>query len=241
MMNKKRVAILTLVLLVLPLIVINLNLAKADSLPGTGIDTNQVENVTNQVNNVANQFGQPSKAWTYMGQELQKLILQNSVVRGIDSFLNKISFVFVIFFGVKYSMSVSLFFIIALWVYFFLTYCSIFKNFSSFSRWISRVVSLLLVVIMAQLKLFEKMINLVIYLLFGSKPWWVKALIAVGIAVVLFLLLWYIKKFGSQIKENRKKMKEAEARAKLELAAATGETFTKTVGKALSDVGEQEN
>lgn len=234
---KKKIVVLILSFLTLFLL---LNSARAQNeipLPG-GINTGQIENTTNQIGNAAGQFGQPNQYWTYIGNEIQKIILGNPITVTIDNFLHMISPAFVVLFGVPYSLSVSLLFIIALWTYFLLVINNILKNYASLSKWISRAVALLMVIIMAQFKLFEKQINLVIFLLFGDKPWWLKLIFGIIIVVILMLLFIYIKKFGKQIAIKRKKMKEEENRFKLEMGAKMSEVFGQTVGKSLEEEGK---
>ncbi|HTY44244.1 MAG TPA: hypothetical protein VMC80_03300 [Patescibacteria group bacterium] len=228
----KRGAILIFTLLTLFLI---LGLARAQSdipLPG-GVTTGQLENASNQIQNITSQFGQPNQYWTYLGGEIQKILFGSPVVKGIDSFFHKINLVFVVLFGVDYSFSFSLLLIVGLWFYFFLVIKNILKDFASFSKWISRIIALLTVIIMAQFKVFQKSINLVTFLLFGDKPWWLKVIFWIIIIGVLILLLYLIKTFGKQMAENRKKMKEEVNRVKLEMGAKISEAFGETIGESL--------
>ena len=98
---KKREIILIFSLITLFLI---LSFARAQndvpSLPG-GITTGQIENASNQVANLTGQFGQPNQYWTYIGNEIQKIVFGSPVFKAVDSFLHKISFVFFVLFGVQ--------------------------------------------------------------------------------------------------------------------------------------------
>jgi len=229
---KKKIIVLILSILALFLI---LNFARAQNeipLPG-GINTGQIENTTNQIGNAAGQFANPQ--WNYIEQEIQKALLQNSFVNAINSFLQKISFIFVILFAEPYSLSMTLLMIIALWFYFLIVFNNIFKLYASLSKWVSRAVSLLAVIILAQLKFFEAQINFLTWFGFGNKPWWVKVIIWAVVVGLLILIMWLIKTFGVKIFENRKKMKEEENRVKLEMGAKISEAFGQTVGKSLEE------
>lgn len=221
---KKSFLILIFSLLSLSLI-LNLVMAQDETFPGTGINTEQVAGQVENITNVAN------KGWGYIGQELQKMALGSPVVKEIDSFLQKISIVFFVLFGMQYSLSMGLFFTIFLWLYFFFMFRSIFKNFASFSKWISSIISFLLVVIMAHIKIFELQVNLIMWLFFGDKPWWLKfifAIVAVGVLAIAFILISF---FGKQIRANRKKMKEELNRLKLEMAGKSGEELAKALAR----------
>jgi len=172
-----------------------------------------------------------TQKWEYLGKEWKNIILGNSIIKAIDSFFQKINFVFLFLFGINYSMSLAVFLTTLLWIYFLFIWLNILSN-SLFSKWVSFVISLGLAIGAAQINLFQMPVNLIIGLFFGEKPWWVKLLIGAGILLVLVAFFVLVKKFGKQFAESRKKMKEEKNRIKLATGAKAGEELSKAVGKS---------
>ncbi len=180
-----------------------------------------------------------NEKWEYLGEEWKSILLEEPIIKGIDSFFQKINTVFVVLFAEPYSLSLKLFLIIALWSIFFFIFHRIFKYYTSFSKPIPLGISLTLVVIMSHLKLFEKQVNFLMTLFFGDKPLWMKLILGIIIILVLVILFALIKKFGKQIAESRRKMKEEEERLKIETGAKAGEALTKAVSE-ISEGKERE-
>jgi uncharacterized membrane protein len=156
----------------------------------------------------------------------------NPTIKAIDSFLQKMNFVFVILFGVDYSLSLSFLFVIILWVLFLFAYSTLFSEYASFSKGISFAISVIFVIIMAQLKWFVNMSNSIMLLFFGEKPWWVKLAIGLAIIIIITVILILYIKFGKYIKLARKKIKDEKKRIDIELGAKAGESLSKAMAKA---------
>ena len=107
--------------------------------------------------------------WDYLGQNWQVMLLKNKVVASLDSFFTKISIIFVILFGMPYSLSITLLVIILLWIFFFFKFGEIFKDFSAFSEGTSWFIALGLTIILAQLQILKKITQFLGWLLFVNK------------------------------------------------------------------------
>ncbi len=171
-----------------------------------------------------------TEKWQTLGTEWKTNLMQNSFIRGVDSFFQKINFFFAFLFGTDYSLSLSLFLIIVFWVFFFLIGLNILGN-TIFSKWVAVLISFGLAVGAAQLSLFQIPANLIIGLFFGEKPWWVKLIIGVVIFAVIVAAFIFVKQFGKQLAESKKKLEEKKNRIKLATGAKAGEELSKAVSK----------
>lgn len=142
--------------------------------------------------------------WDYLGKEWSKILLKTKAVAFINGFFTKISFVFVVFFGEPYSFSLSLLFIILLWVYFFFKFREIFKCTSMFSPWVSNIVALGLTMVLAQITVIRKIIEFFGRLVFSADVAWIRGLIFTAILVALI----FLARFSTEILKRHKKNKE---------------------------------
>ena len=172
--------------------------------------------------------------WDYLAREWKNIFLKNKFVSAIDSFFTKISIVFRILFGMDYSLSLTLLIVIIMWFYFFINIAKILTYFSTFSSSVSFVISLALAVILAQFKVYEKIAQFFIWLIFGDKPWWLSLIITIVLIVVLVVLYQLNKGFAGQIAARRKAMKKEMEELKLKMGAKAGEALSeaaKELGK----------
>jgi len=195
------------------------NFVSAEDIPGMPSELNPEQ--------LEETVGSLSEKWEYLAREWKNILLGNSVVKAIDSFLQKINIVFVVLFAKDYSMSLALLLIIFFWVFLLFKFNRILRDFTAFPKSIAIVISLCLVIILAQFKLLEKLASFVILIVFGEKPWWLSLLIGLLILMGVVFAGVFISKFGAQIAENRRKRKEQIERIKLESGANVGESMTK--------------
>jgi len=109
------------VFFVLGILFLNFAVA-ADPLDGFEDKINQVQDVKEKVEEGVEKSKDQAvweEKWDYLGKEWPKLMLRNDVVLKLDGFFSKFSLVFSILFGAPYSMSLVLFFIVFLWLFFF--------------------------------------------------------------------------------------------------------------------------
>jgi hypothetical protein len=192
--------------------------AVSDSL---GVNASQFEDTSTKL----------TTSWDYLSKEWKTILLGNSVVRGIDSFFQQISVVFLVLFAMDYSMSFLLLFVILIWIYALVFLYNGFKNFSLFSKGVSFIISLGLVIAMAHMKILEVPANGLVWLFFGEKEWWVKLIIGVVVLFFLVMAFLFLKKFGKQFKEKRQKKRDEMNRMKLEQGAKVGEELTKAASE----------
>jgi len=213
-MNKKIFALFILSLFILPL-VLNLVNSQPDTSTIFGISPDSGVKLTEK--------------WEYLGKEWKNILMGNPFIKGVDSFFQNINFIFVILFGMEYSLSIALLLTIALWMYIFFLFNRISIN-MIFSKGVALLISFGLTILIAQIGLFSKMVNFIIGIFFGEQPWWVKVIIGLAIFVILAVFFIVMIKFGKQIAANRKKLKEEKDRLKLHTGAVAGEELSKAIG-----------
>jgi hypothetical protein len=219
---KKIIFILALGLLILPLM---FNFANAEDILESGVsDALNPEQIMNT-------SAQLSSQWDYLSKEWKTILLGNVFVKGLDSFFQDINIVFLVLFANDYSLSLTLLLIILTWIYCLVVLSGALGDFSLFSKGVSFIISLGLVIVMAQMKIIEQPAKFVIWFIAGDKPWWMKLIIGLVVLTVLVVIAILIKKFGFHYKENKKKMEEEIARMKLEAGAMVGESFSKSVAE----------
>jgi hypothetical protein len=212
-MNKKICIIFILSLLLLPLI---LNFSQSENQDIFGISSDSGVKLTQK--------------WEYLGKEWKNIILRNPIVQSIDSFFQKMNPVFLVLFGVNYSLSLTLFLIVFFWMCLFFLIFNVLK-YTIFSKGVALLISLGIAIGAAQIKLFQMPVNFFIGLFFGEKSWWVKLLIGAGVLIGIVIAVVLVKKFGKKFAESKKRMKEEEHRLKLEIGAKVGEELYKAAGK----------
>ncbi len=151
------------------------------------------------------------QTWDYLGKEWQKIILKNQFAADIDSIFAKFSIVFSIFLGVEYSLSLSLFFIFVIWLFFFLNLIEIISATGLLREEFSWVGTLLINVILAQTGFFK---NLVIFLgnfIFAPDYVWTRAIIFFVVILAFYALNIGDKKLAAYLRLSRKKRLEREA------------------------------
>jgi hypothetical protein len=217
-MKKSKAIFIAVILLILTLSLNMLNSQDENAVP-YGIDQAQLENTTTKL----------TTTWDYLSKEWKTMLLENPVVKGIDSFFQKISIVFLVLFGMSYSFSLVLLFIVILWFFFFIMFNRVFWGFSTFSKWVCRGISALLVVAMAHMTLLEKQANFFITLIFGQKNWWMKTIYGVGVLLIIVFLIALVSKVGNDFKKKKEKEKEEEDKRKVHLGGIAGEALKKAM------------
>lgn len=190
----------------------------------------QLENLEQKAD-VINEFTEADK-WEYLSKEWNTILLKNPKISAIDSFLKKINFMFVLFFGENYSISLTLLFVIIFWIFFILNFNKIFTNYSFLSLGISLSLSFLITIIMAHLHILRFFSELVFKLIFYKEGIWgwiwfiIFLIILSGISIV-------VKYFGAINVRKREQMKKA--MAEIDRDVLHEETkFLKKIGEGLS-------
>tara|TARA_Y100000034_G_scaffold114872_1_gene151423 strand:- start:683 stop:1414 length:732 start_codon:yes stop_codon:yes gene_type:complete len=219
---KKRVISLSLLLSILILNLFVVSLASAapviPNLPGSG-DINPETGLpveVEKISEIGKGLTDKEKRDEYLSREWGKIILKNKVIAAIDSFFTKISPVFRILFGEPYSFSLRLLLIIIFWSVILFVLFKQMQTFSGLSSSTSFGVAFLVNVIIAQTKVFSRILDFFIWLLFGEKPWWMKILILAAVIVGLIVIYYLIKKFGVVWKKAKKQTEEKTKQLKQE-------------------------
>lgn len=227
-MVKKGFALLIMVVFILPIL---LQLASAQ----VGVDLSNPAEIPGQIQNTQQQLEQlkNQSTWTYLGQRFQTSLLQNPVIAGIDGFFTKISIVFSVLFGMPYSLSITLLFVMALWFLVFVDGGNIIKNYSMFSALTSYGISFAFAVIFAQLKIFEVIVNFTGTLVFAQEAWWARVLLILVVILVLFFADQVSRYVGKYLKKKKEAKEKAEtlAAGKEIQATAKGMEKGREIGK----------
>jgi len=222
----KKIGVLYLLMLVL-LSILFLNIFAVSikaQLSDTGLpsglegDVEKIQNLTEKGQEIIEKTKE-QESRDYLFQEWKKMFLGNKFVSVMDSFLTKISFVFVVLFGEPYSLSGMLLIMIILWFYLFLKFSEIFRNFTPFSEIISWIIGLGITIIMAQTQALRKITEWLVLLTFYKEGSWYRFFIIVGIIVALFLIYYFTSAFGKTFKEQKEKAEIEKEKAELKAGA----------------------
>lgn len=221
-MKRLGIALICVLLLILPLTLSIIRAQGEASGDSLGLLTpEQIEGSTVKL----------TSSWDYLSKEWKTILLGNPIVKEADSFFQQINPVFFILFASDYSFSLKLLLVIILWVFVLFLLYTFFKYYTSFSKIVSFGMSFLIAIMFAHVKLIEMPVNALIWFFFGEKPWWIKLIIGVIILAILMAVFMFLKKFGKQIKENRKKRKDELNSLKLEVQTKAGESVTEAFSK----------
>ncbi len=173
-------------------------------------------------------------------KDIKAELLANPFVIKADAFLQKGNFVSLILFGVDYSFSLFFLVALAIWIFFVLSFYSVINGYSTFSPLVSFLVSLCLGIINAQMGtikwLSTKTSSLFLwcYSLFtGGQTLVTELIVIIGFFIIVAVVITIIAKFGTQMRENRKKFKEDANRLALDLQVKTQEAFQKGLNKKI--------
>ncbi len=228
MANRKKMKILNLLILFLFLVLFTLNISTAqpnplNSVPGGDLiqkfdideNTGEPRKIT-EIKDKIDEFRDQDD--DYLAEQWKKMLLKNRFVSSADEFFNEWSIISKILFGVPYTFSLKMFFIVVLWLSIFLglpkiiSYIEIFDNISSW------LISLLIVTILAQFQFFRVIIEFLDKLLISPENQWVRLILGIVIFFIM-VLIYYLEsacgKYLEQIKEERKKDEAEQAREEM--------------------------
>jgi hypothetical protein len=148
--------------------------------------------------------------WEYIGEQIRnEILLKNKFIAFVDNFFKKISFVFFILFAKDYIISLTLFFIIILWGFFYYYLEQIFTGFSGLSTKTASGVAFLLTVAFSHIGIHEKIAEFAFKFIFYKEGIWSWLFFAI-VLFILFALSVLIHKINEYKKQVRKKLKEQE-------------------------------
>lgn len=170
----------------------------------------QIEDTTGQIEQTADKIQTLTKEenkWAYLGEEWQAMLLKNPVVGKLDEIFKKGNIVFVVLFGRNYSLSLTLIFLIVLWLYFWSQFDKIISTFSTFSSGTSMVISLGMTIILAQFKFFDWVSQIIFRVVFYREGVW-GWIWTIGGFLALFLIMSVFGRFFTSFKLLARKKRE---------------------------------
>ncbi|MEK6894232.1 MAG: hypothetical protein AABX10_02100 [Nanoarchaeota archaeon] len=146
--------------------------------------------------------------WENIGLQWKEFLLRNKFVSSVNVFFTKINIVFLILFGMNWSLSFNMFFAFLFWVF---TLYSIIKYMSSVDKKaIGILYSFIIVILLAQINLFEYVGKWSVALVFYKSSLLWKVGFFLGV-MVLFVFFGVLNKFFSNLLKKRKEGKEKNA------------------------------
>jgi len=144
--------------------------------------------------------------WNYISERWKEVLLKNKFISFIDNFFRKVNIVFVVLFGQSYDLSIILFFIFILWIFFTLNFWNVIGNFTPLSKNTSIVVAIVLSILLAQLNFLNLIATFAVNIIFvgGTVSKWIR-----GVGSFLFLIIiWTVVIAIAKIQRERIKNKE---------------------------------
>ena len=149
--------------------------------------------------------------WDYLGKEWKNILLKNKVIALIDSFFKKISIVFRALFGMPYSLSMTLFFVIILWLFVFIFIGNLFSKSGIVKTFPAYLIGLAPAVIISQLQILNKIVVATGTFIVSREAKWARIVLTVVAILVLILLFAISKTLSKYLEKQRKVGKEKEA------------------------------
>ncbi|MEK6936317.1 MAG: hypothetical protein AABW67_06015 [Nanoarchaeota archaeon] len=213
-MKNKNLQIFALILFSLLILNLFLISIKADSpsipsLPGIGGNINPDTGLPielEKIQEIGKNLTSKEISSNYLKQEWNKILLDNKYISSMDSFFTKISIIFRILFGIPYSLTLTLFFVIILWFAIFLSLPGIIENSTSLSSGVSWLISLGITIILAQIQVLNRIIVFLIKFISYPENSWLRLLVGILIFVGI-IIFYYIEKYLSKYLEKKKKQK----------------------------------
>jgi hypothetical protein len=143
--------------------------------------------------------------WQNIGSQWKEILLKNKLIAGLDSFFTKINLLFIILFGMDWSLSFNMLFAFLFWIF---TFFSILKYFSSIGKSnIGLLYSFIGVILLAQINFFEYIGKWSVALVFyKTSILWrsVFFIFLIGLYVVWMLVHKSVADWLKKRKENKK-------------------------------------
>ncbi len=171
---RRGVGIFFIVVLILPFVL------GQSGIPGDiGDNVEQLNNATETIRESLEE-----QRWDFLGDKWREILARNKAVQAINAFFTFLSPVFVVLFGQPYSLSLTLFFVVLIWIFFFFVFGRVLADMSTLGALPSFGIALVMVVISAHLGVFAMLAELLFKLIFFRDGWWG------WIAFILFIVLW---------------------------------------------------
>jgi len=166
----------------------------------------------------------------YLFEEWTTILLDNKFISIIDSFFTKISFIFRILLGEPYTLSGILFVMILLWLFLFLKFGQIMKDYSPFSALAAWVIGLGMAVMIGQVGLLRKIAELLVSFIFYKESTLYRSIIALIIIAAFAVGYAIASKLGKRHKEQKEKTEVELNKAELKAGADVARKMIKGAG-----------
>jgi hypothetical protein len=179
---------------------------QAQNIPGVGDIEDTIEDIEDTKEDIEDKIDDIKEGkWDYLGGEWKEMILKRKFFAAIDGFFQKIDFVFVFLFGQHYVLSLSLFFVALLWLYFAFKFSEIFRDYMFLSKYIAMGIGVALTIILAQFQLLKKVVDFFGWLAFSQESNIWRFLIMLGIFATMMIVYYVSSKIGDAHKESKEK------------------------------------
>ena len=175
---------------------------------GTGLEDAQNGSLVGGVQKI--QQTVEERRWEYLSQQWKELLLKNRFISAFDSWLKKGDILFVILLGQHYSLSIQLFFVFILWVFFIIAFYKIFSGYAPYSQNVAVIIAIAFGVVIAQFKLLEFLSGKIVTAVFiGGMGWrWISFVIFILVLLFFIVLISLIAKKGKEEKKKKAEKKQ---------------------------------
>ena len=189
-------------------------------------------------------------ASNYLKKEWGKILADSKyigpIIKGYNNYIGPwLNPALKVILGVEPSISWLFALTLIIWITLITFFYRILSVFSTFSKWVSFIISVCTMVIASILKIPLYLANKIISLIGILTSWWMQAIAIAALIVGLILISMFSKQWAAmikKIKENRKKMKiemevemlKAQGKSQAEIQKIITDTFGE-VGKAFTE------
>ena len=144
----------------------------------------------------------------YLEMEFKKIILQNPIVKSIDSWCTANTLLFRIIFGSNYSLTLTFLFIVVLWFVFFLKLPDIIKEGFNVNIIVSFLLAIPLTIIIANLQIFWLISNIFVKIILLNENTWIRSLLFLFVIIIIIFIYYLEDSTSKYLREQKKKKKE---------------------------------
>lgn len=164
----------------------------------------------------------------YLKQEWSKLIATWPIIGPIHSYLLVHPIVFQVLFNYQYEISLTLFLIIILWIYFTILGGSLIDTTGLVKKgWQSLLFGVAIALILAHTNIIKNIVLFTLGIIFKQDQWWIRTLLWL-LAMVVF---WVIAIIANKTDEWQRKQKKAQKDAEVAQAAKEGQAAARGLEK----------
>jgi hypothetical protein len=191
--------------------------------PGAGsISQEKMENITDQfdkANEWRENITENQAARDYLKTELKKALLNNPFIKSMNDYFERNTLFFRIVFGMDYSLSLTLFFVIIIWFVTFLKLPDLIKGKKKIlgreieiNEILAWIFSLIITMLLAFLQVFYLISRLFIQIMFFNENSFIRIVIFILLILVIVIYYKFLSNFSRDKKLQEKKNAEEETK-----------------------------